>query len=92
MVADLEAAHTRPHVAHDAGSLVTPAIRKVGELHVAGGKVVVGVAEPAGGELDEHLVLLGAVEFDLDHLPLSRLLEEHSGLGFHSSPSRPHAS
>ncbi len=86
VVADLKAAHARPDLEDDPGPLVATAIGKVAQLYVAAGQVVVGVAEPAGGELDEHLVVLRSDRDRPRRPPTSRLLEEHGGLGLHRSP------
>jgi hypothetical protein len=71
-----------PDLDHDAGAFVARDDRS-GEGDVAGDEVVVGVAEPGRGELDQDLALLRGVELDL--LDLVRLVDsvEDGGLDLH---------
>src|SRR5690348_6721075 len=71
-----------PDARHDAGPLVAADDR---ERHrdVAGDQVLVGVAQPARGELDQDLALLRGVELDFLDLPLLVQTPEHRGLGLH---------
>ena len=62
----------------DAGALVAAAERHRARV-VAGQEVHVAVAEPAGDVADEHLVVLGFVDVDLDDLVAAGALAQHSG-------------
>jgi hypothetical protein len=70
------------HADHDAGALVAADDR---ERHrdVAGDQVLVGVAQPARGELDQYLALLRRVELSVLDLPFLVQTPEHRGLGLH---------
>jgi hypothetical protein len=78
VVADLEVADAGSDLLDDTGTLVTTA-EGVGESRdVALGVVVVGVAQAGVLEADEDLEVLRVVDLDLDDLPLTGSLEEHS--------------
>ena len=83
MVAGLHAAHRRADRLDHPGALVAAAVGEVAGRHVTGGQVVVGVAQPGGHDLDEHLVLLRLVELDVGDLPLPGLGEQQGGTRLH---------
>ena len=81
MVARDQAGHSGAHLFDHAGALVAADDGKR-DGHVTGEQVLVGVAHARGGELDEHLALLGRVE--LDGLDAPRLTVPQNGcFGLH---------
>ena len=69
MVADAEAAHAWTHCLHDPGRLVSAAERQVADGDVAGGEVIVGVAQARRDDPHEHLVGARWVKVDGVDLP-----------------------
>jgi len=59
-----------PDRLHDAGAFVPAGDGQLHGRHVAGAHVIVGMAEPRGHDLDQHLGGLRLVEVDLGDLPL----------------------
>ena len=47
--------------------------------------MIIGVVQPAGGQFDQNLVLLGPVEVDVFNLSLLMQPPRHRGFGFHRS-------
>ncbi len=76
MVADLQVAHAGTDRLDDARALVAAAERQVRHRDIALGDVVVGVAQARGDVADEHLVLAGLIDLELDDFPIARSLEE----------------
>ena len=65
--------------------MTTDARRLTGDTgQIARDQVLVAVAHPAGGQLDQHLTGLGRVEFDLLDAPRRVSLPQDRGLGLHS--------
>ena len=80
--------HPGALVAADEGERVGQAqllAQRLGRDHVARDQVLVGVAQPGGAHLDQHLAGLGRVEVDLLDLPLLVQAPEHRGPGLHRS-------
>ena len=71
MVALLEALRARADRGDDAGALVAADQRELADRAVAGGDVVVGVAQARGGQLDLELTGLRVVDAELHDLPLA---------------------
>ena len=69
MVADRDGADPGADRLHHPGALVPAAERQVPDADVAGGEVVVGVAQAAGHHAHPDLVVAGVVEVDLADLP-----------------------
>ena len=58
------------------------------ERQVTGDEVLVGVAQPRRGELDEHLTSAGRIELDLLDAPRSVDFPQDRGLGLHGVTPR----
>jgi hypothetical protein len=71
VVALLEALGVRADGGDHSGALVPAAHRVGGNRHVAGGDVVVGVAQPGGGQLDLQFTGAGVVGHQIRDLPLA---------------------
>jgi hypothetical protein len=84
VVTGAEVGNTGADLLHHPGALVA-AHHREGEGDVAGDDVVVGQAQPGGGQLDQHLALAGRVEVDLLHAPLLAQPPENPGLRLHWS-------
>ena len=84
-VADGHVGDARTHLDNNAGPFVAT---HIGQSHrdVTGDKVVIGVAQPTGGQLDHHLVGMGWIEIDLPDLPLAPEFPQHSSLSPHGAP------
>jgi hypothetical protein len=82
-IAHLDLGDARADLDDPAGALV-PADHRVGDGQIAGHEVLVGVAEPARGQLHQHLTGRGWVELDLLDLPLPAQLPEHRRRGLHA--------
>ena len=57
--------------------------RLLGQRHVAGDQVLVGVAQAGADELDQHLAGLRRIELDLLDAPLGLRLPQDGGLHLH---------
>ena len=96
VVAGLQVDHARADLDHLAGTFVAADDRELldaqfgGDLrwhhHVAGDEVLVGVAQARGGQLHQHLALLGRVERDVLDAPVRVRLPENCCLRLHASP------
>ena len=85
VVAGPDERHALPHALDDAGALMAEDARRIAARIGARGRVEVGVADPAGGEPDEHLAGPGLREVDLlDDERLPELLE-HGGADPHAA-------
>ncbi len=87
MVADREPGDAVADLLDDARPLV-PADDGVADRDVAGAQVVVGVAQPRGGELDQDLTGLRLVKVELDDLEVLADVPEHRCSCLHATPSR----
>jgi hypothetical protein len=87
VVAGGQPGHPAADLLDDARALV-PAHDRVPGRDVAGAQVVIGVAEPGGGEPDEHLARLRLVEVKLDDLERLAEVPEHRCSRLHATPSR----
>ena len=87
MVADGQPGHPDANLLDDAGPLVA-ADDRVPDRDVAGAQVVVGVAQPGGGEPDKHLAGLRLVEVELDDLERLADVPQHRCSRLHATPSR----
>jgi hypothetical protein len=74
MVAYGELRYPRPDCGDDARTLVPADDRIKADRHVAGGEVVIGVAEPGRYHLHLDFAGSGVGEIDLGHFPATRSL------------------
>jgi hypothetical protein len=89
VVAGLETAHSRADLLHDASTLVPAAVGEMMDYAIGLGDVIVGVAQSGCGHPDQHLVVPGPVEIQLDNFPLAGLLHQHRRPGLHHASQRP---
>jgi hypothetical protein len=85
VVAGSQPADALADLLHDAGTLVAADDRQR-EGQVARGQVLVAVAHAAGGDLDQHLTLLGWVELDVFDAPGRVELPENGCFRLHGDP------
>ena len=82
MVTRLDAGDARPHLLHDARSLVASNHRE-SRHDVAVPQMLVRMAEASGHEAHQDLVILRGVEVQLGDLPVLLDAAEYGSSGFH---------
>ncbi len=93
VIARREAEHARTDRLDDAGPLVAPHqreqprigphLRVGGSADVVGPEVLVGMAQTRGRPPDQHLVVRGRIQVDLQDLPVLLPIPEHCRLHLH---------
>jgi hypothetical protein len=84
VVTGLQPRDARTDRLDDAGGLVAAAEGEMADADVAGGEVVVRVAEAGGDSANEHLVIARLVELDRVDLPAPRDFAQQRGLRLHA--------
>ena len=83
VVAPLERRHARPHIHHNAGTLVPQNGGKDAFRVCAGQGVVIGVANASGLDLHQHLAKTGAVQVNSFNAQGRAGFPGDSSFGFH---------
>ena len=77
------AGHTRAHFAHDTGAFMTQHGGKLALRIGAGQRIGIGMAQPGGHQLHQHLALARALQIQLDNLERLLGFKGDGGAGLH---------